>query len=135
MRDGPSHAVTHCELPTNDFAALMQTKSKGMKRKNTDIGVQSCLSRGLVPSSVVMPSKKKLRRCISLDDRPSKVTWKTAIDDSSDTTRRAPAEYSKDNSGELGSSAVAKSETWYSVSDICLVRFCYYSFWIKQPNS
>jgi len=118
MRDGPDHAVTHCELPTNDFAALMQTKSKGivMKRMNTCIGIQSCLSRGSV-SSIVMPSKKKMRRCISLDGRPSKVTWKTAVEDSSDTTRRAPAEYSENNSGELGSSPVAKGEIWYSKDD------------------
>jgi len=117
MRDGPNQVVTLCELKANNFAASKQRKSKGMKRRNTDIGVRSCLSRGSISSSIVMPSKKKLRRCIGWDGQPSKVRWNTAEEDSSDTTRCAPDEYSEEKSGELRSSAVVENEMWYSKDD------------------
>ena len=125
MIDVPTLLVAPNEMSPKGFTPVMQTKSLVRKRRMTDHTVRSCLSRGSGSYSIIMPSKKKLRQCTNWDMRPSKVSWKTTLEDQSNVTPCTYDECSGEESREFKSSMVDESQTWYSVSDECLVRFVF----------
>ena len=124
MNGGSTLLLTLCEPPSNDIVGLGRTKQPSMKRRNEDIGIQSCLSSN---SEYALPSTKKLRRYVSTESRSSKLRWRPVLEDQQDGSLVSRHRMIKEGGEELESSEVTPMDTWYSVSIFCLnERWCFF---------
>lgn len=89
-----------------------------MKRRNEDIGAQSCLSSD--SDYALPPSTKKLCRYVSTESRSSKVRWKPVLEDQHVETRISRHRIEREGFEEFESSEVTTRDMWYSVSTFCL---------------
>ena len=115
MSDGSTLLLTPCELPPNDIVGIGRTMIPSLKRRNDEIGIQSCPSSNSDDPGA-LPCSKKLRRYVSKEVVPSKVRWNTVIEEQLDETPISCYIIRKAESEEAESSEVVKRETWYSVS-------------------
>lgn len=111
MNGGSTLLLTLCEPPSNDIVGLGRTKQPSMKRRNEDIGIQSCLSSN---SEYALPSTKKLRRYVSTESRSSKLRWRPVLEDQQDGSLVSRHRMIKEGGEELESSEVTPMDTWYS---------------------
>ena len=110
--------ITPYELSPKNFDPIMKSNSAGIKRTRSDSITRGCLSRGSVLSS----AKKKLRRCTRYGVRGSTIIkWDATVMERDNSTSLAGLNiFSKKSNEEKGEST--QSDTWYSVSEIYLVR-------------
>jgi len=117
MSHGSTLIVTPCGVPTKDHVALKQTKSSGMKRRNSDRAVLSCLSRDVLSPPIAVPNRKKFRRCLESHACSSKVRWGNAVECISDSVPCTSNECIETENGNGVQSPDARNEKWYSKAE------------------
>lgn len=105
MTEGSTLLVSPCKLPLKDHIA--------MKRRCPDGGVMSCLGEGL-SSSIASPCRKKLRRCLNSDYRPSTIRWKDDLENHCGDTPQSSRERNEADREESTSSSLSEIKQWYS---------------------
>jgi len=118
MSHGSTLIATPCGLRTKDHTTtLKQTKLSGMKRRNSDRAVLSCLSRDVLSTLTAVPTRKKFRRCLDSHARPSEVSWGNVVNCISDSTLCTSNHNIETENVGVAQSTDARNEKWYSKAE------------------